>query len=123
MNNQCFHFSKTNIYDMRVALLKSISGSNYLGTPTLGLCKRAAGKLEESVNPLPLCYSIREWTHIYFESVEGKLFGTVTSLMSKGRSVLCYKQASWIKHSKNWDAHNSNNGIQEDVISFNGKTT
>ncbi|GAU40891.1 hypothetical protein TSUD_296960 [Trifolium subterraneum] len=35
MNNQCFHFSKTNIYDMCVGLLKSISGSNYLETPTL----------------------------------------------------------------------------------------
>ncbi|MCH86302.1 hypothetical protein A2U01_0007156, partial [Trifolium medium] len=88
---------------MCVVLLKGILGSYYLASPTLGMCKRAVWQLEQSFDPLPLCYFISEWIHIYLERFGGKSFSVVTLLLSKGGSVLCYKLASWIKHGKNWD--------------------
>jgi hypothetical protein len=104
MNNQSLYFSMTNIYDMSVVLLKGILGLNYLAYPTSGMCKRAVRQLKQSVDhPLPPCYSISEWIHNYLECSWGKLVSSVTLLLSKCGSVLCYKLASWIKHGKNWD--------------------
>lgn len=43
---------KNDVYDMGVVLLKIISGSNHLDSPTIALQKIRAGKLEEIVDPL-----------------------------------------------------------------------
>jgi hypothetical protein len=99
MNSQSLYFSKINIYDMSVVL-----GSNYLASPTLGMCERAVRQLEQSVDhPLPLCYSISERIRNCLEHSRGKLVSALTFFLSKWGSVLCYKLASWIKHGKNWD--------------------
>ncbi|MCH94783.1 hypothetical protein A2U01_0015750, partial [Trifolium medium] len=82
MTNQSLHFSKTNNYDRCVVLLNGIPGSNYLASVTLGMCKRAVRQLEQSVVPLPLCYSISEWMDIYLEPFGGKSASAVTLLLS-----------------------------------------
>ncbi|PNX68635.1 hypothetical protein L195_g056277, partial [Trifolium pratense] len=100
MNSQSLHFSRTNNYDRCVVLLNGIPGSNYLASPTLGMCKRAVRQLEQSVVLLPLGYSISEWMDIYLELFGGKSASAVTLLLSIRGSVLCYKLASQFKQ---WD--------------------
>ncbi|CAL0318004.1 unnamed protein product [Lupinus luteus] len=54
-NRECFRLCENDVYDMGVVLLKIISGSNRVDSPTLALQKIKDGKIEEIVDPL-LCY-------------------------------------------------------------------